>query len=502
MARPIKKKLELTPIQVPSTERPKWRKIYKGKKYHFRGTYQEALTAWTVKKAELETHTAPDREAEDSKAFERFLAVLGEWGSPHIAEAIRMLAEEDPIVIHWVAERVLDGELGPPPDDADSVAEKWLNALENAVRDERLEQLELLVGEKTPDVHTINQAVELFLGRMEAKARVGEIAAGYFDILKRCLDHFADHVRRRASVNAITEMTLESYHTLLLKSLKCKGGDGWSADYIDGYLRAMKRFVRWAWRGRLLKDLPRNIDSRDIGISKPDKRIKPWRDEDISTMLAHASERTRLFLMLMLNCGVTQKDISDLNNEEMDWERGRIIRKRGKTKKFEGVPEVEYALWPETLALLKKFGSRSGRVLSNEDGGPLKVKELRTVNGKPKVLKLDNIAVAFGRLIRKLTKRELLKEPKSLKFFRKTSHSKIGNNPEFAHLKQYFLGHSARTVADKNYFAMSQDAFDRAISWLRNEYKIAEIKEPPKEKERKKRKRKGKDESGIAASPA
>ena len=82
------------------------------------------------------------------------------------------------------------------------------------------------------------------------------------------------------------------------------------------------------------------------------------------------------------------------------------------------MPEVEYALWPETLALLKKFGSRSGRVLTNEDGGPLKVEELRTVNGKTKLAKVDNIAVNFARLRTKL--KNHLKGAKSLKFFRKT----------------------------------------------------------------------------------
>ena len=314
--RPIKKKLELTPIQVPATERPKWRKIYKGKPYHFRGSYQEALTAWMAKKAQLEANRTDDRENEQGKAFDKFLTTLADWGSPGEAGAIRALAEKHPHVIAWVVERTPGGDLGPRPDPelADSMGEKWLLALENAVREERLDYLESLVGDKTPDVHTINQAVEVFLSRMEAKALVGEVSAGYYDNLKRSLNHFADHVGRRAAVNCITEMTLEGYHTSLLKSLKNRGEDGWTPDYADGFLRSMKRFVRWAWRARLLKNLPRNIDSRDIGIGKPDKKIEPWLDEDIITMLTYAGERTRLCLYLMLNCGFTQKDISDLNN--------------------------------------------------------------------------------------------------------------------------------------------------------------------------------------------
>lgn len=71
----------------------------------------------------------------------------------------------------------------------------------------------------------------------------------------------------------------------------------------------------------------------------------------------------------------------------------------------------------------------------------------------------------------------------ALKVFRKTSESKIGNHPQYAYLKQYFLGHAARTIADKHYFALGVDAFDKAIDWLRDEYRIAEIKEPPKDTE-------------------
>lgn len=53
-----------------------------------------------------------------------------------------------------------------------------------------------------------------------------------------------------------------------------------------------------------------------------------------------------------------------------------------------------------------------------------------------------------------------------LKLFRKTAASKLGEHPEFGKFAQYFLGHSPRTVADKHYVRPSEEHFDRAISWL------------------------------------
>ncbi|NTV80798.1 MAG: hypothetical protein HGA24_05170, partial [Candidatus Aminicenantes bacterium] len=56
----------------------------------------------------------------------------------------------------------------------------------------------------------------------------------------------------------------------------------------------------------------------------------------------------------MLNCGMTQKDVSDLLVSEVDWDEGRIIRKRSKTADVENVPVVNYLLWPETIRLLRQ----------------------------------------------------------------------------------------------------------------------------------------------------
>jgi hypothetical protein len=37
-----------------------------------------------------------------------------------------------------------------------------------------------------------------------------------------------------------------------------------------------------------------------------------------------------LHLLLMANCGFTQQDVSDLSQDEVDWQLGTITRKRSK----------------------------------------------------------------------------------------------------------------------------------------------------------------------------
>ena len=65
------------------------------------------------------------------------------------------------------------------------------------------------------------------------------------------------------------------------------------------------------------------------------------------------SDKTKLYLLLMLNCGMYQNDIAELLDEEVNWKNGTITRARSKTRDRNG-PVVTYKLWPETFALLKK----------------------------------------------------------------------------------------------------------------------------------------------------
>jgi integrase len=168
----------------------------------------------------------------------------------------------------------------------------------------------------------------------------------------------------------------------------------------------------------------------------------------------------------MLNTGMTQKDISDLKQDQVDWEKGTIRRKRSKTKHQDGVPEVEYALWPETFELLKEHrSSDASRVLLNKQGGSLFEQSIKA-NGKLK--KTDNIKSAFSRVARKLNITTV-----TLKQFRATSATILNKHGDYHRLTQHFLGQSPRTIADRHYVVQSQELFDKAVKWLRKQYGIS-----------------------------
>ena len=96
--------------------------------------------------------------------------------------------------------------------------------------------------------------------------------------------------------------------------------------------------------------LPGNIRSRRFRFnhSAPAK-IETFTVEEVRAILERATlhERTKLYLLLMLNCGMYQNDIAELRADEVNWKKGTLTRARSKTRESDG-PVVTYRLWPET----------------------------------------------------------------------------------------------------------------------------------------------------------
>lgn len=405
-----KRRLELTRVRAEG--RPKWRKVYHGRMFTFRGDYDDAVKVWHRTLVELEADPPQDE--------------------PH------------------------DG-------DGRTDGRSWRSRL-SVVRTVGRERSR--ATEEPPTTRrTIAGAVDAFLARQRARATASQISAGWYDCLQRCVKHFAQFIGGKFGVGRINGAVMEAYHTLVME----KVGNGWSPEYAQSYMGAAKQFVRWLDHNEFIERLPRNINSKDLLITRPQHKVRTFAVEEVKILLAHAPERTRLFLLLMLNIGATQKDISDLRPDEVDWTKGRITRKRSKTRNRGSVPTIEYPLWRETFDLLTKYGKRDGeRVLRNEDGGALKVEELR--GGK--VTKIDNIAVAYHWFCTKLKMKGLLKAKKPLKLLRKTSPSLLQKNPAYAHCATHFLGHAPRSIADKHYVSIDQPTFDKAVLWLGEEYGV------------------------------
>lgn len=226
-------------------------------------------------------------------------------------------------------------------------------------------------------------------------------------------------------------------------------------------LSSVKSFIRWLWQAEAITDLPRVLHPRSklLEIGKAAQKILTHTESEIATLLGQASERTRLYILLTLNTSMTQKVISELVYEEVDWEQGRNIRKRSKTKKSENVPLVSYVLWQETKDLLYKHRNERGigRVLLNSRGESLLTERF---GNDGKYWKMDNVRNAFDRLRRKT------KIDKPFKCLKKTSASLLRESERFNGVVGLFLGHAPRQVSEKFYAAAPQKLLDQAIDWL------------------------------------
>ena len=259
---------------------------------------------------------------------------------------------------------------------------------------------------------------------------------------------------------------LHEYFLFCLAKMTERKGDsakkkGWSPDYATKVFGVARQFIKFLWESGLI-ELPRNIDNKTYRFGTAAKKVKTWTVEEVVEAVKQATGQLKLHLLLMVNCGMLQTDISDLRQDEVDWTEGRIIRKRSKTEDHEDVPVVNYKLWPLTFELLKKYRSEDPEfALLTERGNRWVCKRL---NAEGKLVKADNIASCYVWLKKKTGNRKPLKQ------LRKTSATLIEGQKEYGRYKSHFLGHSPRTLADRHYAAPSQELFDEIIDWLGKQY--------------------------------
>jgi integrase len=235
------------------------------------------------------------------------------------------------------------------------------------------------------------------------------------------------------------------------------------ADHAQGILTSVRAFIGWLYESEVLEQLPRNLLSKSLRIAVPAKQLRSFGVEEVRKVYATADEKMRLYMLLALNCGMTQIDISQLRPADINWQKATLSRKRGKTQKFESVPFVVYALWPETLSLLKKFKSvDSERLLHAPIGGPLKVE----IERDGKISKNDYIGLKIRRLLKKIDL------PGQFKMLKKTSGSLLRDHEIYNGLEGLFLDHAPRSTSDKHYAAVPTKLLADALNWLRGQLQL------------------------------
>lgn len=357
--------------------------------------------------------------------------------------------------------RLREGQ-GLPPGAIDEVlAGPFPCEMSPERRERAVERLAVRVAPgQVPADRAAASQVEGWVKLQKSKHNAGKISAGRFDAYKRNIAVFRDWFGGGKDVGEITAHTLRGYYDWLGEQI---GGGRFSPAYSRSLFNAAKNFITRLAEMDLIP-LPKNMRSRDFVFDDAPESITYFTVAEVRKLLAGCdghSERTKLFLLLMLNCGMYQSDISDLKHKEVDWDERTITRRRSKRRKKGR--QVKYKLWPETYNLLVKFRSEGGgddRVLLSEEGNPL---VLYKVDQAEDLDRHDLINQAY----RTLCKRVGVKKP--IKVFRKTAANKLEHHREYGRYYPYFLAHSPRGVSERNYGTPSDELFFEALEWLREE---------------------------------
>jgi integrase len=434
-----RQKRELTKMKIKRGLPQKWRKKYKGEMYYFRGDYEQALDLWKQKKTELEnTPDYDDLPPLGEKDRERLRLIHprnteGEYEQVFLQERLD----------RWGYRKHLDA-LRLQADEADAI----VAAHRQAVATDR----------------TITAQIKEFLAQKKTQVAMGSLKPSSWDNIRCRLQWFEDWIGGVKPLDAINEAALVNFHAYLVGKAT-EGKISW--DYVSNIMGDVNTFIDNRYELRLM-ERPRNLGSKALSISVHNKKIIVWTKDEYEDLLSVAPDRLKLALLLMMNCGMYQGDIAMLRHDEVDWEQGRITRKRSKGEKYENVPTVSYKLWKPTFNLLKKLRSNHPEiVLTNEDGNPLRSERLDEKDGKSKLKKSDNIKSEYFRLCRKL---KIATKP--LKQIRKTGASTLSNHKDYKFYAQYFLGQSPKTIAEKHYIIPSADEFDKAVAWLGQQFEL------------------------------
>jgi integrase len=344
--------------------------------------------------------------------------------------------------------------------------EKLVDSLVGAGQYQRIknqaDQMVASTVEATPPDRAVKAQVEAWKQLLRGACQSRQMSEGRFDGYCRNIGKFVEWIGEDTAIDAIDEAKLEGFFNHLSGHVAAQK---YSPHYAHTLMMTAKQFISRLAEMRLTP-LPGNIRSRRFRFnhSAPSK-IETFSVDEVRAMLKACdsfSERTRLYLLLMLNCGMYQNDIAELQRDEVSWTKGTLTRARSKTRERSG-PLVTYKLWPETFALLKKHRAKEGELaLTTDEGKPLVRYWLE--NGEMR--RYDVIQSAWSRLAGKMKMRKIRL---SMKHLRKTAASLLGQHPQYKFYANHFLADSPRTVADRHYVTPSDAEFFRALDWLRGQ---------------------------------
>jgi len=309
-------------------------------------------------------------------------------------------------------------------------------------------------------VETIQALVNWFLSDREVQAEAGQLSRSSFSSDKYRLASFLSYCNYKGK-SALREVLsaefLGNYKNALLLA---KSRNETSAVSVKHNLRTLKACIEWGYDNELVDRLPRKL--RTLATVKLEAPTPEFLSiKEVQELFKAASQRTKLYIAVALNCGYTQQDIASLEHSMIDWQEGVIERDRHKTGKAS-----KHKLWKVTLDLLRQEATdpdQSDLVLLSPRKKPL---ILEQVNAKGNPTRTDTIRQAFQTLRKKVG------TAKPFKVFRKTGADMIERQyPQTPWLASQYLAHSEGGVK-KHYVQNHYDLLFEALAWLETQFNL------------------------------
>ena len=360
-----------------------------------------------------------------------------------------------------------------------------------------------------PTDTAIRDLIESYLGNQRAKVPT-QFSVKHYQEMHHKLTYFLEFAEANGltDVSEITAARLQQFHNEQLYWLSApKEQGGVSLATVKKRLDCLKNWLLWCEEigvyqtpGYLLKfnkvKSPR-IDPETVatnGNGNPTFSV-----DEIRQLWQLATDRMRLYLLLGLNCGFTQVDISTLHWNHYDSNNATIDRLRHKTKHHTHATRQVFKLWPETNSLLLQFANASdGLMLQTETGNELVT---RRINEDGSVTETDSIRLAFNRLRKQWFKQQvfgdhpelaercstpdetkrknnrldslLLRKRKAdnrgFKVLRKSAANELEHTAKYKDQVSLFLAHS-ETATKKFYTNPDYKALAPATNYLRRTY--------------------------------
>ena len=309
----------------------------------------------------------------------------------------------------------------------------------------------------------LQTVVGKYLKRLAQRVESGDRSAKLLSSTAESLDKFVAFYGAERSVEFIDEDTVADYSLHLRDDCR-------SIRTAYNHWGNWKTFVRRTCENYRLT-APANLASSEHQIPKGTPQVVTFTPDEVGVLLDLASPRVELYLLLMLNCGMTQQEIADIQADNVDWTAGRIRWSRTKTKRH-APPTINYLLWDRTWERLQEFGNREGLVVCKQDGSPLIVKTVRyNEDGSYRDVRRADSVVSNWRHLERRAKRDHFGPDwsKPLKAFRKTGASLLETS-DYAELVDMHLNH--KRVARQHYLKPGQivPRFDEAIEWLGKQF--------------------------------